>query len=109
MTLQEENQRIEELKQLEDNFNRSHWLLHHLLEPLVGDSGCHHLAEKHGMVRRSCYTVFVQENEDYTYGCRHEICHAFRTDSLEDAIAHQRSQHFDHRPFECIPLSGALW
>jgi hypothetical protein len=109
MTPREELKQIEELKKLEDNYNESGWLLNHNHEPLVGDRSCHYLAEKYGIPRTSCYTVFVQDNEDDTYGCRHERCRAFQTDSLEDAITHQRYHHFDHRPFQCIPPSGAQW
>ena len=109
VTHKEVLKQIKELKELEKNLNESVWLLHHLHEPLVGDSDCHYLAEKYGKCRASCYTAFVQDNEDDTYGCRHEKCRGFQTDSLEDAITHQRKQHFDHRPFECIPLSGTLW
>ena len=111
MTTQEELKQIEELelKQLEDDFNESAWLRHHRLEPLVGDSSCHYLAEKYGIRRRSCYTVFVKDNEDDTYACLHERCRGLQTDSLEDAITHQRRNHFNHRPFQCNPLSGTLW
>ena len=105
MTLQE----LEELKQLEEDFNASDWLGNHSIEPLVGDLECHYLAEKYGMDRTSCYTVFVEDNGDETYGCRHERCRGFQADSLEEAITHQRYHHFDHRPFECIPLSGSQW
>jgi len=105
----QELQQIEELKQLEENFNASDWLNNHSIEPLVGDINCHYLAEKYGIRRASCYTVFVRVNGDNTYGCRHEICPAFRTPSLESAIRHQRHDHFDHRPFECIPANGAQW
>jgi len=105
----EERKIIKELKKLEDHFNASDWLRNHRVEPLVGDLSCHYLAEKYGIGRASCYTVFVQVNEDDTYGCRHETCHAFRTPSLEGAVRHQRHDHFDHRPFECIPANGTQW
>jgi len=98
----QELQRIEELKQVEKNFNASDWPGNHLIEP------GHRLAWMYGMHRSSIYTVFVQDNGDDTYGCRHDGCHT-QVDSLEDAITHQRYHHFDHRPFECIPLSGAQW
>ena len=109
MTPNEELKQIEELKQLEDNFNESVWLLNQHIEPLIGDRSCHYLAEKYGIHRASCYTVFVQDNEDDTYGCRHERCRGFQVHSLEDAITHQRYHHFDHRPFECIPPNGSQW
>ena len=106
----QELQQIEELKQLEENFNASDWLRNQSMEPLVGDSICPYLAEKYGMNRRSCYTVFVKKNiGNGTYGCRHERCRGFHADSLEDAITHQRYHHFDHRPFGCIPSSGSQW
>ena len=99
----------QDLKLLEDAFNESDWLLDDLLEPLIGDPACPPLADKYGIPRRSCYTVFVRENEDDTYGCQFESCRAYKVASLEDAIRHQRYYHFDHRPFECISASGALW
>jgi hypothetical protein len=109
MTPREELQQIEELKQLEDNFNESAWRRNDRIEPLIGDRSCHYLAEKYGILRASCYTVFVQDNGDDTYGCRHKRCHAFQAHSLEDAIRHQRYHHFYHQPFECIPPNGAQW
>ena len=57
-------------------------------EPVVGHPSCPNLAE---------------------YGFRHARCIAFLTFSLDDAVRHQRSQHFDHRPFMCIPPSGRPW
>ena len=109
MTPEEELKQIEELEELENDFNESAWLLHHRLEPLVGDPSCHYLAEKYGKQRRSCYTVFVKDNEDDTYECRHARCRGLQTDSLEDAITHQRRNHFNHRPFQCTPPSGTQW
>jgi len=109
MTLKEDLKQREDLKQLEDIFNKSPWLLDHLLEPVIGDPSCHHLAEEYGICGASCYTVFVQDNEDETYGCRHERCHAFQVHSLEGAITHQRYYHFDHRPFECVIPNGGQW
>jgi len=61
----------------------------------------------YGIRGKSCYTVFVEDKQDGTYGCRYERCRDFLTYSLDDAIRHQRSHHFDHRPFVSIPrISG---
>lgn len=68
---------IEELKELEKHFNESVWLHNNHIESLIGDLSCHHLAKKYGIWRVSCPTVFVQDNEDNTYGCRYERCYAF--------------------------------
>jgi hypothetical protein len=99
-----EVQRLKELRHLEDIFSTSFWLLNDLIEPVIGDAGCHPLAAKYGITRESCYTAFVQDNEDRTYGCRFQQCHNFRVRSLEDVIRHQRYYHFGHRPFECTIL-----
>ena len=110
MTRKEDPTRRKDLKKLEDMFNKFPWLLEQLLEPLVGDPSCPELAETYGITRMSCYTVFVEHNEeDDTYGCRFERCHAYKEPSLEEAIRHQRSQHFNHRPFECVSVGGARW
>ena len=109
MTRKEDPKRREDLAKLEEMFNESPWLLQHLLEPLIGDPNCPEMAETYGITRASCYTVFVELNEDETYGCRFERCHAYEERSLEEAIRHQRYHHFDHRPFECISVGGARW
>jgi hypothetical protein len=109
LELLEELERCKELRQLEDIFNKSVWLLDDLIEPVIGHPSCPALAEKYGIRGASCYTVFVQVNDDDTYGCHNERCRALRAHSLEEAIRHQRYYHFDHRPFECIPPSGAHW
>ena len=102
--------RMKDLNRLEDLFNKSAWLRDHLLEPVIGHPKCPQEAEQYGIGGASCYTVFVEDNEDGTYGCRHERCHPFQFDSLERAITHQRYHHFDHRPYECTTLLGsAIW
>ena len=105
------SKQYEELKRLEKIFNRCSWLLNELLEPVIGDPDCPPEAEKYGIRGTSCYTAFVEDHGDTTYGCRHEICHLhpFRFTSLDGAVRHQRYHHFDHRPFMCVPLSGAQW
>ena len=101
-----------ELQQLEKIFNASPWLLDDQLEPVIGHPICPQEAEKYGIRGASCYTAFVEQDGDgKTYGCRHENCHvhAIQFPSLDLAVRHQRYHHFDHRPFECIPLNGAQW
>ena len=106
----EELNRLKELKEIEALFNKSTWLRDHLLEPVIGHPKCPQKAEKYGICGASCYTAFVEDNEDGTYGCRSERCHPFQFDSLEEAITHQRYHHFDHRPYECTTLlGGAIW
>jgi len=98
-----------ELVSLEQHFDSSSWLANHDLEPVVGAPACPRLAERYGIRGKSCFTVFVEDKQNGTYGCRYERCHPFLTYSLDDAVRHQRSHHFDHRPFVCIPASGRPW
>lgn len=90
-------------------FVSSPWFDKNHVEPVVGHPDCPGLADDYGIPGASCYTVFVEVNEDRIYGCRYESCSAFRARSLEDAIRHQRYYHFYHRPFVCIPSNGGLW
>ena len=90
-------------------FTSSPWLEKNDVEPVVGHPDCPGLADDYGIPGASCYTVFVEFNEDRIYGCRHESCSAFRARSLDDAIRHQRYYHFYHRPFVCVPSNGKQW
>ena len=98
-----------ELVILERIFNMSQWLANNVPEPVIGHPSCPNLAEKYGTRGESCYMAFVEKKADGTYGCRHAGCGVFLTSSLDDAVRHQRSQHFDHRPFVCIHPSGRPW
>lgn len=66
--------------------------------PIIGSPDCPILAENYGDRGRSCYVVFVYQNADKRYGCRHERCFqgeggpSFR--SIEEAIRHQHRNHF---------------
>ena len=87
---------------LERLFNQFPWLLNHLLEPVIGHPACPKEVENHGIRGASIFTAFVAVNEENeTYGCRFEACHAFNAPSLDLAVRHQRSWHFDHKPFQC--------
>ena len=110
MTGMDELNRLKEVKEIEELFNKSAWLCDNLLEPVIGHPTCPQKAAKYGICGASCYTVFVEDNEDGTYGCCYERCHPFQFSSLEGAITHQRYHHFDHRPYECTTLLGsAIW
>jgi len=103
------------LKTLVAIFNASTWLRGNHHEPRIGDPDAPQLAELYGPRGRSCYIVFVHDWGDGTYGCCHEACFrpaghgGYATRSLEDAIRHQRYNHFNHRPFECVPINGSQW
>ena len=99
----------QDLLTLERAYNSSEWLATQDHEPVVGDFTCPTSAEKYGIRGKSCYTVFVEDKDNGTYGCRYERCRAFFTRSLDDAVRHQRNYHFDHRPFLCTPPSGQSW
>ena len=77
-----------ELNQFEDFFNNSAWLRDQLLEPVIGHPKCPLKADKYGIGGASCYAVFVENNEDGTYGRR--TCNRQRIafDSLKGAINH---------------------
>lgn len=98
-----------DLKILEGTYNGSEWLKNHDHEPLIGDPDCPDLAQEYGMTRVSCYSVFLERINDATYRCRFERCRGFAPCSLEDALRHQRYNHFDHRPFLCAPVNGGQW
>ena len=85
------------------------WHYKNDLEPVVGHPDCPELADEYGIAGASCYTVFVEINEDGTYGCRYERCFPFQFSSLDDAIRHLRDYHFGHQPFVCDPCSRKSW
>ena len=99
---------LQDLKILESTYNNSEWLKNHDHEPLIGDPDCPALAQEYGISRVSCYSVFLEEI-NATYLCRFERCRDFAPCSLEDALRHQRFNHFDHRPFLCAPVNGRQW
>lgn len=99
----------DDLVSLEQIFNSSSWLLNNEPEPKIGQPDCPVIAEKYGARGRSCFTAFVEERGSRTFGCRFGRCHAFLANSLHEAVQHQRSYHFDHRPFVCTPPGGRLW
>jgi hypothetical protein len=88
----------EDLETLRCTFENESWPSGR--EPKIGDLDCPVLAEGYGERGRSCYVVFVYKKADKTYGCRHERCFQDGDDrgpsfrSPEDAIKHQRRNHF---------------
>jgi hypothetical protein len=101
-------QMLLDLETLETTYNSSEWLKSQDHEPLIGDPNCPALAQEYGISRASCYSVFL-ERIDAKYQCRFERCRSFPPCSLEDALRHQRCNHFNHRPFLCTPVDGREW
>jgi hypothetical protein len=87
-----------DLETLRESFEAARWRPG--AEPIIGSPDCSVLTEEYGERGRSCYVIFVYKKSDGAYGCRHERC--FRDGdgggpsfgSPEEAIHHQRRQHF---------------
>ena len=91
------------------DIDTSVWLEANTMEPRIGDSECPSLADNLGPRGMPVYYVFVETKPDQTFGCCRDVCHAYSTLSLEDAIRHQRYHHFKHSPFICFPPDGTPW
>ena len=101
-------QKEEDLTQLEQEIISSPWLAANTLEPPCGSPECPHTADCYGVRGRSCYTAFVTNDQlADTFVCWR--CDAYSARNLEDAIRHQRSDHFNHAPFLCVPENGTAW
>ena len=91
------------------NFQKSDWLRNNELEPRIGDANCPTEADPYGIRGLSVYTAFVKNQNGDTYGCNHELCNAYSTRSMEEAIRHQRIHHFDHSPYVCLAATWNAW
>jgi len=100
-------QKEEDLTQLEQEIISSLWHAGNTLEPPCGSPDCPYIADCYGTRGMSCYTAFVIANPDGSSGCF--WCPAYSARKLEDAVRHQRSNHFNHKPFVCVPINGAVW
>ena len=101
-------QREEDLLQLEQTIESSPWHAANALEPKCGDPDCPYLADRYGIRGMSCYTAFATK-PDGTFGCWREECSSYSARRLEDAVKHQRTCHFNHKPFLCVPMNGTVW
>ena len=99
----------QEVNDLAGLYEAASWFHHNTFEPLIGDQDCPHQAERFGIPRRSCYTVFVECRAGRVFGCRFERCRGYSSRLLEEAVAHQRQHHFNHRPFVCPVLGASPW
>ena len=102
-------QKDKDLTELEKIITSSSWLEDDTPEPICGSPDCPDLANNHGIRGKSCYTAFVDTKSDGTYGCWYKKCSQYSTKSLEVAVKHQRSAHFSHKPFLCVPKNGTDW
>ena len=106
ITIAENIELTEDLRMLIEAINASAWLRDNDPEPRIGHPDCPAGASQYGLRGESVYTVFVTLQNDGTYGCKDEACRAYSTQSLDAAVRHQRSYHFDHLPYACVPASG---
>ena len=95
------------LLRLELKIKSSPWYAFNALEPPCASPECPYPADRYGVRGMSCYSAFVTTHPAGTFGCWR--CHAYSTRKLEDAIKHQRSDHFNHKPFLCVPTTGNGW
>ena len=100
-------QKENDLIKLEQEITSSPWYAANAVEPPCGSPDCPHTADCYGIRGVSCYTAFVIAQPAGTFGCWR--CHAYSARKLEDAVKHQRSNHFNHKPFLCVPANGSIW
>ena len=102
-------QKDEDLTQLEQDIISSPWHAANALEPTCGSLNCPYRADLYGIRGLSCYTAFVDTKPDGTFGCWYEECSRYSVRRLEDAVKHLRANHFNHKPFLCVPTNGTPW
>ena len=104
-----QTQKDKDLKELEQSIIYSPWYAANSLEPICGSPNSPYHAGFYGIRGLSCYTAFVDTNPNGTFGCWYEECPRYSARRLEDALRHQRANHFNHKPFLCVPTNGAAW
>lgn len=87
----------------------SRWLANNDFEPIVGHPDCLAVADKYSARGVSCYSVFVRSCGSGTFGCAYDRCYRTEFRTVDGALRHLRSYHFNHRPFVCTPSSGKIW
>lgn len=85
------------------------WLEANAHEPLVGSQGSSPLVDQYGVRGLSCYSSLVEIREDGSFACRQARCMQFSARSMEAGITHQRTYHYDHRPYKCSDFTGLHW
>jgi len=102
-------QKDKDLKELEQSIISSPWYAANSPEPTCESPNSPYHADLYGIRGLSCYTAFVDTNPNGTFGCWYEECSRYSARRLEDALRHQRANHFNHKPFLCVPTNGAAW
>jgi len=104
----EKIQRIDFIVDFISWISRSKFLQLQQPEPIVGEPSANYPAavEEHGIKGQSIYTVLIDRPAMETFTCK--FCPQIVEDNLEDAIAHQRSDHFGHYPYRC-PAPHTQW
>ena len=72
-------------------------------EPVVGGPSLNYpsAVDEQGIKGQSIYTALFDHVDMETFTCK--ICRHIVDTNLEDAIAHQRENHFYHYPYQCLP------
>ena len=97
------------LQKLKEIIKASDWLRNNELEPRIGDANCPAEADPYGIRGLSVYTAFVRNQNGDAYGCNYELCGAYSTRTMEQAVRHQRIHHFDHSPYLCLAATWNAW
>ena len=104
-TVQEE----QDIQRIHQWIKTRHWLKVNAYEALVGSQDSSPLVDKYGVRGLSCYSSLVEKRDDGTFGCRRERCVHFCARTMEGAITHQRSHHYNHTPYKCSDVTGLPW
>jgi len=102
-------QKEQDVQRIDEWITRSPWLEDNAHEPLVGSQCSSLLVDKYGVRGLSCYSALVEWRDDGSFGCCQERCVHFSVGSMERAVTHQRTHHYDHRPYTCTDVSGLQW
>lgn len=102
-------QREQDVHTIDQWITSSPWLNANAKEPLVGSQDSSRLVDQYGVRGLSCYSALVERRDDGTFGCRQERCMHFSVRTMEGAITHQRTNHYDHRPYKCSDVTGLRW
>jgi len=103
----EEVQPIGFIKDFSSWISHSEFLRLQQPEPMVGGTSADYppSVEDHGIKGKSVYTALFDHLDMDTFTCK--LCSHIVND-LEEAITHQRSDHFNHYPYRC-PAPHTQW
>ena len=98
---------IEALVDITSWISRSNFLRFQQPEPIVGGPVATYpaMVEEFGIKGQSVYTALFTNIDMVNFPC--QLC-SHTVDDLEDAITHQRIDHFGHYPYQC-PATNPQW